>query len=86
MSAGITSDPSQPERPRGGAKLYSGGGKVDIILEEANGLAGICQDSWSPVVLALTEKAKGGKLAYSKNQNSPMLARKLDLPCKLNQE
>jgi hypothetical protein len=63
MSARITSNPSQSARPGRGAGLFSTGGKVAIILEEAIDLAGICRDSRCIVVLALTEKKEGGKLA-----------------------
>jgi hypothetical protein len=59
MSAGITSDPSQPERPGGGARLFSGGGEVAVILQEAIDLAGIHRDSRSHVMLALTKREEG---------------------------
>jgi hypothetical protein len=76
MSVRVTSDPSQPEWPGGGARLLSAGGEVAIKLEEAISLARICRDSRGPVVLVLTETDKGG----FKNQISQMLVRKLDLP------
>jgi hypothetical protein len=85
MSAKITSDPSQPERPGGGAGLFCAGGEVAVILEEAIGLARICRDSRCPVVLALTEKEEG-EVSLSKNRISQKLVRKLDLPSMLNGE
>jgi hypothetical protein len=63
MSVGITSAPSQSERPGRGAGLFSADGEVAVILEEAIDLARICRDSRCIVVLALTEKEEGGKLA-----------------------
>jgi hypothetical protein len=60
ISAGVTSDPSQPERPAGGARLLSIGGEVAVKLEEAISLAGECRDSRCPMVLALTETDKWG--------------------------
>jgi hypothetical protein len=58
MLAGVTSNPSQPERTGGGARLMPADG-VPIKLEEAIGLARICQDSRCPVMLVLTETDKG---------------------------
>jgi hypothetical protein len=83
-SAGITSDPSQPERLRGGAELFFSGDKVAIILEEAIGLARIYRDSQSLMMLALIERGRG-QLAYFKNRELQMLVRKLDLTSKGNQ-
>jgi hypothetical protein len=83
MSAGVTSDPFQLERPGGGGGLLSAGREVAVILEEATGLAGICLDSGCLVVLALAEKDEG-EISLSKNRISQMLVRKLDLPYQLN--
>jgi hypothetical protein len=60
MSAGVTSDPSQPERPCGWAGLSSSGAEVAVILEEAINLAETGRESRSPVVLVLAEADKGG--------------------------
>jgi hypothetical protein len=69
MSAGVTSDPSQPERPYDGAVLLSSGAEVAVILEEAIVLAGIGRESRSPIVLVLTEEDKGGKLVSPGNRS-----------------
>jgi hypothetical protein len=55
MSAGVTSDPSQPKRPCAWAGLSSSGAKVAIILDEAIEVARIGCESQSPVLLVLAE-------------------------------
>jgi hypothetical protein len=86
MSAGVTSDPSQLERPRGWAGLSSSGAEVAIILDEAINLAGIGHESRSPVVLVLVEADKGGKVSLSGKQVSHKLAGKSDLRAQLIQK
>jgi hypothetical protein len=51
MSVGVTSDPSQPERPWCWAGLSSSGAEMAVILEEAIEMAGTVHESWSPVLL-----------------------------------
>jgi hypothetical protein len=41
ISAGVSSDPFQPERPGGGARLLSAGTEMAVKLEEAISLAEI---------------------------------------------
>jgi hypothetical protein len=60
MSAGVTSDRSQPEWPGRGGGLLSAGDEVVVMLEEAIGLARICRDSRCPMMLSLTEREEGG--------------------------
>jgi hypothetical protein len=55
MSAGVTSDPSQPERPCAWAGLSSSGAEVAVILDEAIEVAGIGRESQSPILLVLSE-------------------------------
>jgi hypothetical protein len=55
MLAGVTSDPSQPERPCSWAELSSSDAEVAVILDEAILLTGTGRESWSPVVLVLSE-------------------------------
>jgi hypothetical protein len=55
MSAGVTSDPSQPERPCAWAGLSSSGAELAIILDEAIEVAGTGRESRSPVLLVLAE-------------------------------
>jgi hypothetical protein len=55
MSAGVTSDPSQPERPYAWAGLSSSCAEVAVILDEAIEMAGIGRESQSLVVLVLAE-------------------------------
>jgi hypothetical protein len=55
MSAGVTSDPSQPECPCAWARLSSSGVEVAVILDEAIVVAGTGRESRSPVVLVLAE-------------------------------
>jgi hypothetical protein len=55
MSAGVTSDPSQPDRPCAWAGLSSSGPEVAVILDEAILVAGARRDSRSPVMLVLSE-------------------------------
>jgi hypothetical protein len=69
MSAGVTSDPSQPERPCTGAGLLYSGAEVAVMLEEAIEMAGTGRESRSPVVLVLTEADKGGKLVSPGNKS-----------------
>jgi hypothetical protein len=55
MSAGVTSDPSQPaERPWSWAELSSPEVDVAVMLDDAILVAGIGRDSRSPVVLILS--------------------------------
>jgi hypothetical protein len=55
MSAGVTSDPSQPERPCTWAGLSSSSAEVAVILDEAILVAGTRRESRSPVMLVLSE-------------------------------
>jgi hypothetical protein len=55
MSAEVTSDPSQLERPCAWAGLSSSGAEVAIILDEAIVVAGTGRESRSPVLLVLAE-------------------------------
>jgi hypothetical protein len=61
MSAGVTSDPSQPERPWSWAELSSSEAEVVVILEEAILVAGTGRESQSPVMLVLSRSEKRGK-------------------------
>jgi hypothetical protein len=63
MSAGVTSDPSQPERPWAQAELSSSEAEVAIILEDAILMVGTGHESQSPVVLVLSISEKRGRLA-----------------------
>jgi hypothetical protein len=54
MSAEVTSDPSQPERPWSWAELSSSEVEVAIALDDAILLAGTRRESRSPVVLILS--------------------------------
>jgi hypothetical protein len=54
MSAGVTSDPSQPERPYSWAGFSSSDAEVAIILDEAILVAGTRHESQSPVMLVLS--------------------------------
>jgi hypothetical protein len=54
MSAGVTSDPSQPNRPWSWAELSSSEAEVAVILEDAILMAGTGRESWSPVMLVLS--------------------------------
>jgi hypothetical protein len=62
MSARVTSDPSQPERPWSWAELSSSEGEVAVILEEAILVARTGRESRSPVVLVLSRSERRGKL------------------------
>jgi hypothetical protein len=62
MQAGVTSDPSQPERPWSWAELSSSEAKVAVILEEAILVAGKGHESRSPMMLVLSRSEKRGKL------------------------
>jgi hypothetical protein len=53
MSAGVTSDPSQPERPCTWAGFSSSGAEVAVMLDEAILVAEIRRESRSPVLLVL---------------------------------
>jgi hypothetical protein len=53
MSAGVTSDPSQLERPWAWTGLSSSGAEVAVILEEAIEMVGIGHESQSPILLVL---------------------------------
>jgi hypothetical protein len=71
MSAGVTSDPSQPERPWSCAGLLSPEVEVPAVLEEAILMAGTRRESQSPVLLFLSKPEKRGRLvspAYSFHQ------------------
>jgi hypothetical protein len=63
MSAGVTSDPSQPERPWSWAELSSSETEVAVILDDAILMAGTGRESQSPVVLVLSRSEKRGRLA-----------------------
>jgi hypothetical protein len=63
MSAGVTSDPSQPERPWVRAELSSSEAEVPVMLEDAILMAGIGRESRSPVVLVLSKSEERGRLA-----------------------
>jgi hypothetical protein len=63
MSAEVTSDPSQPERPWSWAELSSSEAEVAVILEDAILMAGTGRESRSPVVLVLSISEKRGRLA-----------------------
>jgi hypothetical protein len=68
MSAGVTSDPSQPERPWSCAGLFSPEVEVPVVLEDAILMAGTRRESRSPVLLFLSRPEKRGRLvspAYS---------------------
>jgi hypothetical protein len=62
MSAGVTSDPSQPERPWSWAEVSSSEAEVAVILEDAILMAGTGRESRSPVVLVLSISEKRGRL------------------------
>jgi hypothetical protein len=53
MSAGVTSDPSQPERPCIWAGFSSSGAEVAVMLDEAILVAGIRRESRCPMLLVL---------------------------------
>jgi hypothetical protein len=53
ISAGVTSDPSQPEHPCTWAGFSSSGVEVAVMLDEAILVAGIRHESQSPVLLVL---------------------------------
>jgi hypothetical protein len=55
MSAGVTSDPSQLERPFAWAGLSSSGPEVALILEDAILMVGTRRESRSPVLSVLSE-------------------------------
>jgi hypothetical protein len=70
ISAGVTSDPSQPTE-RAWAGLPSPEVEVPAVLEEAILMAGTRRESRSPVLLFLARPEKRGKLvspAYSFHQ------------------
>jgi hypothetical protein len=54
MSAGVTSDPSQPERSWSWAELSSTKAEVAVILDDAILVAGTGHESRSPVMLVLS--------------------------------
>jgi hypothetical protein len=54
MSAGVTSDPSQPERPCSWAGFSSSDAEVAVILDEAILVAGTRRESRSPMMLVLS--------------------------------
>jgi hypothetical protein len=62
MSAGVTFDPSQPERPWTQAELSSSEAEVPVMLEEAIWMAGTRHESRSPVMLILSRPEKRGRL------------------------
>jgi hypothetical protein len=62
MSAGVTSDPSQPEHPWSWAELSSSKAEVAVMLDEAILVAGTRRESRSPVMLVLSRSEKRGKL------------------------
>jgi hypothetical protein len=53
MSAGVTSDPSQPEHPCTWARFSSSGAEVAVMLDEAILVAGIRRESQSLMLLVL---------------------------------
>jgi hypothetical protein len=55
MSARVTSDPSQPERPWSWAKVSSSEAEVAVILDDAILVAGTGHESRSPVMLVLSK-------------------------------
>jgi hypothetical protein len=59
MSAGVTSDPSQPEHPWSWAELSSSEAEVAVILDEAISVAGTGRDSQSPSGIPLSQKLAG---------------------------
>jgi hypothetical protein len=61
MSAGVTSDPSQPERPCAWAGLSSSEAEVAVILDEAIVVAGTGRESRSTVLLVLAEAEQRGE-------------------------
>jgi hypothetical protein len=72
MSAGVTSDPSQPERPWTRAEVSSSEAEVPVMLEDAIGMASTRRDSRSPVMLFLSRPEKRGRLvspAYRSHQS-----------------
>jgi hypothetical protein len=62
MSAGVTSDPSQPERPWSWAEVSSFEAEVAVILDDAILVAGTGRESQSPVMLVLSKPEKRGTL------------------------
>jgi hypothetical protein len=62
MSAGVTSDPSQPERPWSWARLSSPEVEVPVILDDAILMAGTRRESRSPVLLFLSRPEKRRRL------------------------
>jgi hypothetical protein len=62
MSAGVTSDPSQPELPWSWAEVSSSEAEVAVMLDEAILVAGTGRESRSPVMLVLSKSEKRGKL------------------------
>jgi hypothetical protein len=62
MSAGVTSDPSQPERPWARAEVSSSEAEVPVMLEDAILVAGTRRESRSPVMLFLSRPEKRGRL------------------------
>jgi hypothetical protein len=62
MSAGVTSNPSQPERPWSWAELSSSEAEVAVMLDEAILVAGTGHESRSPVMFVLSKSEKRGKL------------------------
>jgi hypothetical protein len=55
MSAGVTSDPSQPEHPCSWAGFSCSRAEVAVMLDEAIVVAGTGRESRSPVLLVLAE-------------------------------
>jgi hypothetical protein len=62
MSAGVTSDPYQPERPWIWAEVSSPEAEVAVILDDAILVAGTGRESRSPVMLILSRSEKRGRL------------------------
>jgi hypothetical protein len=72
MSVGVTSDPSQPERPWSWAEVSSSDAEVAVILDDAILVAGTGRESRSPVMLVLSRSEKRGRLvspAYRSRQS-----------------
>jgi hypothetical protein len=85
MSAGVTSVPSQLERPCAWAGLSSSGAEVAVILDEAIMVAGTGHESRSPMLLVLAEAEQRGEVNLSGIPISHKLVGKEDLLPQINQ-
>jgi hypothetical protein len=86
MSAGVTSDPSQPEHPWSWAKLSSSEAEVVVILDDAILVAGTGRESRSPVMLVLSRIREKREVSLSGIPISQKLAGREDLPSQLKSE